>query len=109
VTGIVVTSVGEEIIIRHPLEQTNPAWVGAILTGSTLFLTGRAWLDYTTFSRIAWSRVSGLLVLAAMAPVMLLLSPIMVAVVANIVLLGIATSDTIAWRIFPRAPAPPSG
>lgn len=107
VAGIVTTSAGQEIIIRHPAGHTDPPWIAVILGGPALFLVGRAWLDHLTFSYLARSRPIGLLVLAAMAPAMVLLPPIMVAITASLVLAGIAFSDTIAWRAHPRQPAPP--
>jgi len=51
----------------------------------------------------------GLAVLAAPAPVTLRLPPILVAMVAMAVLAGIAIANAIAWRLYPRAPAPPPG
>jgi low temperature requirement protein LtrA len=107
VTGILVTSVGEEIMVEHPFGQTERAWTVAIVTGPALFLAGRGWLDYLAFSRIAWSRLIGLVVITAIAPALESLPPIQVALAALLVLTGIAVSDTIAWRRTKRQPTPP--
>ena len=110
VAGIVLTSVGDEVVVTHPTGSTRPGWVAVILGGAALFLAGRSRLDHLTFSRLARSRLIGLFVLAVLAaltPVMVSLPPILVAATVNTVLLGVATSDTIAWRLHPRPPAPP--
>ncbi|MFG2053311.1 low temperature requirement protein A [Micromonospora sp. NPDC048930] len=105
--GIVLSSVGDEIIITHPFAEPNLVWSTVILCGPAIYLAGRARLDYLSFSRVARSRVIGLLVLVALAPVVAFLPPIYIAVVAIVILTAIATSDTISWRFRPSKPAPP--
>jgi len=107
VVGVVVVSAGQEVIIRHPAGHTEAAWTAVILGGPVLFLTGRAWLDHLVFSHVAWSRLIGLLVLAALTPLVGVLAPVTVEIAAGLVLAGIAVSDTIAIRIWPRQPASP--
>lgn len=107
VAGITLTAVGDELIIVHPFEHTKPAWILVIFGGPALFLVGRALLDYTAFRHISWSRPIGLLILAALAPATVGLPPIMAAVTTAAVLAGIAVSNAVAWRVFPREPAPP--
>lgn len=106
VAGIVVTAAGDELVIAHPLEHTQPAWIAVILGGPALFVAGRARFEYAVFSRVSRNRPIGLLVLAALAPAMLLVPPLMVALAATAVLAGIAVSD--AARARGRPPEPPS-
>ena len=47
VAGVVATSVGAELVIAHPLGQTQPAWNVAILGGPALYLAGSAGLEQT--------------------------------------------------------------
>ncbi|TYC20809.1 low temperature requirement protein A [Micromonospora sp. MP36] len=105
--GIVLSSVGDEIIINHPFAKPNLVWSAVILCGPAIYLAGRARLDYLSFSRVALSRVIGLLVLVALAPVVAFLPPILIAVVAVVILLIIATSDTVSWQFRPSKPTPP--
>ncbi|MEU8262700.1 hypothetical protein AB0C02_18990 [Micromonospora sp. NPDC048999] len=74
-----------------------------------MFLVGRGMLDYAGFSRVSWSRPSGLLALAVLTPVALLLPPLLVAVAAAVVLIGVAAANVISWRVFLREMAPPPG
>ncbi|WP_348651083.1 low temperature requirement protein A [Micromonospora sp. WMMD812] len=106
VIGIGLSALGDQITISYPLGHTKLAWVMVILGGPAVFLLGRALLDYVTFSRVSWSRPIGLLTLVALTPVALLLPPILVAVAATAVLTGVAISNVISWRLFPRAPKP---
>ncbi|MET8833885.1 low temperature requirement protein A [Micromonospora sp. NPDC004540] len=106
-SGIVLSSVGDEIIINHPFAEANLVWSAVILCGPALYLAGRARLDYLSFSKVAVSRVVGLLLLVVLSPVLAFLSPILIAVVAVVILTAIAASDTIAWRFRPSEPKPP--
>jgi low temperature requirement protein LtrA len=108
VAGVVVTSVGAELVTAHPLGHTQPAWIGVILGGPALFLAGRAGFEYTVFARVSWDRPIGLLVLAALAPVMRNLPPLLVALAATVVLAGVAICDAARSRGRPpEAPSPP--
>ena len=93
VAGIVVTAVGVELVITHPLGHTQPAWIAVILGGPALFLAGRAQFEYLVFGRVSIDRPIGLLILAALTPAMLLVPPLIVALAATAVLAGIAICD----------------
>ncbi|RZU72696.1 low temperature requirement protein LtrA [Micromonospora kangleipakensis] len=109
VAGIVVTSVGDKFVITHPLGHTPPGWIAVILGGPALFLAGRAHFEYAVFGRVSRDRPIGLLVLAAMAPVMLLVPPLMAALAATAVLTAVAVADTTRARRRPSAPPSPPG
>ncbi|TWG28046.1 low temperature requirement protein LtrA [Micromonospora palomenae] len=104
--GIVATAVGDKLVIAHPTEHTQPAWVAVILGGPALFLVGRAGFEYATFARVSRDRWIGVLALAALAPPMLLVPPLVTAIAAIAVLTGIAVAD--AARARARPPEPPS-
>jgi low temperature requirement protein LtrA len=106
VAGIIATAVGYELVIAHPVGHLDPAWLAVIFGGPALFLIGRARFEYDVFSRVSWSRMTGLLVLVAVTPVMVLVPPLAAAVAATLVLTGIAVSDTARGR--GRPPEPPS-
>ncbi|MFC6020428.1 low temperature requirement protein A [Plantactinospora solaniradicis] len=90
--GIVVTAMGDQILITRPLGETRTPWSAAIIAGPFLFLAGRALYAWTVFRRPAWRAPVGMLVLAAISPGLLLLPPLAVAVVVNLVLLGVVLS-----------------
>jgi low temperature requirement protein LtrA len=110
VAGIVVTAVGAELVIAHPLGHTQPAWIAVILGGPALFLAGRAGFEYAIFGRVSRDRPIGVLVLAALTPAMLHVPPLLVAIAATAVLAGNAVADAARARGHPpEQPSPPGG
>ena len=104
VAGIVLTTVGYELFIAHPLGHSVPAWLFAILGGPVLFLAGRAPFEFQVFGRVSRSRVAGLLALGVLVPAMFHVPPLAAGGTAAAVLLGVALSD--ARRSRGRAPEP---
>ncbi|WP_231930964.1 low temperature requirement protein A [Micromonospora coriariae] len=109
VAGVVVTAVGAELVIAHPSGHPQTAWIAVILGGPALFLAGRARFEYAVFSRVSRDRPIGLLALAALAPVMLLVPPLVAALAATAVLAGVAISDAARARGHPPEPPSPPG
>jgi len=93
VAGIVLTAVGDEIVITHPVGHARPAWIAVMLAGPGLFLVGRAIFEYAVLARVSRNRWIGLLVLAALTPVTLHTPPLIVALAASAVLTGVAAGD----------------
>ncbi|MFE9658015.1 low temperature requirement protein A [Micromonospora sp. NPDC006431] len=107
VVGVAVGAVGDRLIIAEPFGETKPSRFLVILGGPALFLVGRAMLDYAAFSRVSWSRLVGLALLAVLVPVAHAVPPLLVALAAALVLVGVATANVISWRLYPREAAPP--
>ncbi|WP_329100985.1 low temperature requirement protein A [Micromonospora sp. NBC_01699] len=108
IAGIVLTGVGYELSIAHPLGHGDPAWLFAILGGPILFLTGRTPFEFQVFGRISPSRVAGILVLAAPIPALLHAPPLAASGTAAGVLVGVAVLDALRSRgRSPESPAPP--
>ncbi|MEH0829669.1 low temperature requirement protein A [Micromonospora sp. CPCC 205739] len=108
VTGILATGVGHALVIHHPVGHEDPLWLAVILGGPALFLAGRSRLEYEVFTRVSASRVIGLLALAALAPVLVRLPPLIGTSTAATVLAGVAAWDTLREHKHPgEAPSPP--
>ncbi|WP_406040150.1 low temperature requirement protein A [Micromonospora sp. NBC_00898] len=105
VAGIVVTAVGDELLVAHPFGHTQPSSIAVILGGPALFVLGRVAFEYAVFRHVSPDRPLGLLVLAALAPATLLGPPLLAALAATAVLAGIAVADVV--RDWERQPAPP--
>jgi low temperature requirement protein LtrA len=107
VLGIVVTSAGTELAIRHPFDHQRWSWIAVIVGGPALFLVGRAVLGYVVFGYVSGPRVIGIVVLAAMTPAMILLPPLLVAAATSVVLLGVIAPDMppLGKRLKTRQPA----
>ncbi|WBB68019.1 low temperature requirement protein A [Micromonospora sp. WMMD812] len=108
VAGIAGMAVTSHLVVVRPFGPTPPSWAAVILGGPALFLIGRGVLDYTVFARISRSRLVGLALLAAVAPVATRLPPVGVALLAVIVLLLIAAANLVSTRRHARTPRPPA-
>jgi low temperature requirement protein LtrA len=94
IAGLVVGSVGAELVLNHPFGHPRASATLTILGGPALFLAGRTILEYSVFRRLSKSRLLGLLVLACLVPPMLFVPPLPVAVAVAVVLTGIVVQDT---------------
>jgi low temperature requirement protein LtrA len=103
VAGIIVTAVGDELVIAHSAGATELAWLAVILGGPALFVAGHALLKRALFGHAPWSHAIALVALAVLAPALLLAPPLVIAASATVVLLGVAAADTLVGRAYPRA------
>jgi low temperature requirement protein LtrA len=108
VAGIVVTAVGQELVVAHPSGRTPIASAVVISGGPVLFLAGRSLFEYAVFGRVSWDRPIGVLVLAALTPLAHLAPPLLDTIAATAVLAGIATADAARTRRHPAEPPSPS-
>jgi low temperature requirement protein LtrA len=106
IVGLVVTSVGDALVLEHPLGHPQAAATLTILGGPAVFLVGRYLLAYIVFSHVDESRLIGLLALALLVPPMLFLPPLVNAIAAGAVLTGVVIVD---GRRLPRIPVSPPG
>jgi low temperature requirement protein LtrA len=105
--GIVATSAGSELVLKDPSGHAKPAWVAAMLGGPALYLAGRSVFEHVAFARVSRPRPIGILVLAAIAPVMVGLPPLGVAAAAAAVLFAVAAADAIRAYGYPLEQASP--
>jgi low temperature requirement protein LtrA len=109
VAGLVITAVGDQLVIVHPSPTTPPTWAVVILGGPALFLVGRCGTEYLVFARVSADRIIGVLVLATLTLVALHLEPLATDATATLVLAGIAVTDARRDRRRPaEPPAPPA-
>ncbi|MFC6017627.1 low temperature requirement protein A [Plantactinospora solaniradicis] len=94
IAGTVLTAVGAEVMITHPLGETRAAWSAAIIGGTGLFLTGRILMSLLLWARYTWRSITGLLVLLASSPGLIRLPPLVVGIVTNVVLLAVVLAYT---------------
>ncbi|WP_242624239.1 low temperature requirement protein A [Micromonospora kangleipakensis] len=88
VAGVIVTSVGAELVIANPVDHAPLSWTLTILGGPALFLAGRALFEKPVFGHVYWSRLIGAAVLAVSIPAMRGLPAFMIGVAADLGILG---------------------
>jgi low temperature requirement protein LtrA len=104
VAGLVLTAVGDQLVIAHPTERTPLTWAVVILGGPALFLVGRGATEYLVFARVSANRIAGVLALAALTTVALHVEALVADSTATLVLVAVAITD---WRLARRRPAEP--
>jgi len=98
VAGIVVTAVGDELALAHPLGATTMATTAVLLGGPLLFLLGTSLSILAIWGRIAWPRVAGIGLLIAAALASPLLPPLAVTLVSTAVLVLAAIWESVEGR-----------
>ncbi|GAB3505148.1 low temperature requirement protein A [Phytohabitans suffuscus] len=107
IAGILLSGVGYELYIDHPLGHAVPVWLFAILGGPWLFLAGRAGFEFQVFSRFSRSWIGGLLALGVLAPAMLFGPPLAAGGAATAVIFGVVVAAERRRDEVPEDPAPP--
>jgi low temperature requirement protein LtrA len=100
VAGIIVTAVADDLVIAHPTDPTNVALVAVVLGGPALFLIGHALFKRALFGVLSVPRLVAVAVLLLLAPVGLVLSPLVLAILGTVVVVAVAVLETL------RAPGP---
>lgn len=102
VAGIVVTAVGDELAIAHPLEPASLALLATVLGGPALFLAGHALFKRVVFGYWSLTRLVAIVALGLITVVGQALPALVVSAVAVIV---IATVSFLDGRVPHSAPA----
>lgn len=98
VAGIVVTAVGDELVLAHPLGHSQIETAAVILAGPALYLFGDLLFRRATADRFPRPHLVGLAALVGLAPFSLTLSPLALSAAATGVLLAVATAESIVLR-----------
>lgn len=96
IAGIIVTAVGDEWVLAHPTGHTDLKTALAVVGGPALFLLGVLLFKLAVFRRLSPSRLTGLILLAALAPFSLMLSPVALCLFTTAVLILVGAWETIA-------------
>ncbi len=98
VAGIVVSAVGDELLLAHPLGQTEAAAACVIISGPALFLLGVLLFKFSVFGVWSPARVAGLALTAALIPLASLTSPLGLMAGAAAILVLVAIWETV-WAL----------
>jgi low temperature requirement protein LtrA len=99
VAGIIVTAVGDELTIAHPTGASSAATTAVILGGAALFLAGHALFKRALSGRIYLSRLVGIAALGVLTPFGTIMSPLLLAAGATLILVAVAGWETwVVWR-----------
>jgi low temperature requirement protein LtrA len=93
VAGIIVTAVGDELVITHPLGHASPETIATVLGGPALFLAGHALFKFALFGVVSVSRLAAIALLALIAAIGDAWPPLALAFAALLVVAGVAWWD----------------
>ena len=99
VAGIILVAVGDELVLAHPTGHTDLKTAAILLSGPALYLLGNfLFKQATTKGRTALSHLIGLLLLAAVAPLSLVVQPLAFSAATTAVLVLVAVWETLSLR-----------
>lgn len=101
IAGIVVTAVGDDLILGHPDAAADSFAIGAVLGGPALYLVGTSLFKWTAYGRLPLSHLAGLVLLAALLPVAPLIPALAFGAAATLVLVVLAAWESLALRAVP--------
>lgn len=93
VAGIIVSAVGDELSIAHPLGHAGPEVLATLLGGPAIFLAGHALFKRAVFGVWSLPRLTAIVVLITIAIIGQEWPPLALATAALIVLAGVAFWD----------------
>jgi low temperature requirement protein LtrA len=98
VAGIIVTAVGDEKVIAHPLGHTATGTTAVLLAGPALFLAGHLLFKQAVFGVLSWPRLGAIVVLAALVPLGHVVSPLLLdGVCTAVVVVVVAVVDLVRY------------
>jgi low temperature requirement protein LtrA len=98
VAGIIVSAVGDELVLSHPSGHTDASTAAVLLSGPALYLLGNLLFKRATANRPAFSHLVGLGLLALLVPASLSLQPLTLAALTTAVLMVVAVWETLSLR-----------
>ncbi|WP_422770990.1 low temperature requirement protein A [Plantactinospora sp. WMMC1484] len=89
IAGVVLTAVGAEIMIMHPVGEARTSWSLAIVGGAALFLVGRILMGLLVYAHPVWRSGGAVVLILASTPGLVRLPPLAVGAVVHVILLGL--------------------
>ncbi|MDQ3876569.1 MAG: low temperature requirement protein A, partial [Actinomycetota bacterium] len=96
VAGIILSAVGNELVIAHPTEELSAAALVTVVAGPLLFLLAQAWLRLRITRQLSPRRLGGAAACVLVGVVGLAVDALAVGSLLVLVLVGVAIADRIA-------------
>jgi len=93
VAGIIVTAVGDEIVISHPGGHASWAATVVIVGGPALFLAGHTLFKYAIFQHLSPPRFIGLAVLGLLSTITPVVTPLVLATGTTLTIAGVCLAE----------------
>jgi low temperature requirement protein LtrA len=93
VAGIIAVAAGDQLVLRSPGRVGSAAVSAMLLGGTALFLLGHAAFKAAVWGTVSWTRIAGVVALAALGGLAPFVPAVVLSVCAVVVVLGVATAD----------------
>uniref|UniRef100_Q07R68 Low temperature requirement A n=1 Tax=Rhodopseudomonas palustris (strain BisA53) TaxID=316055 RepID=Q07R68_RHOP5 len=104
VAGIVVTAVGDEVLLAHPEGHADLKAAVCMIGGPMLFLFGVLLFKQSVRGRWQLSHMAGIAALAALMPVAPMLSPLALSAATTAIMLVVGAWEAISLGVADRSP-----
>ena len=96
VAGVILSGVGDELVITHPTDALPSEEVGAVVSGPALYLLALAMFRLRMAGSIAWKRLAGALACIVVGLVLSSAPALVLAAALVAVLVGVIASERVA-------------
>ncbi|ODT22489.1 MAG: hypothetical protein ABS35_14700 [Kaistia sp. SCN 65-12] len=105
VAGIIVTAVGNDLVLAHPLGRLGTTEVIALVAGPAIYLLGSAVYKQVVYGRIPGSHVAGIIALLVLVPVAYASDLLAMGWLTTVVMLAVSVLEARAQRRRRSVPA----
>jgi len=98
VAGVIVSAVAYTLMITHPAQRVSNATMAVLIAGPGLYLLGNALYKKVIYGRFPLSHITGLVLLAAMAPISLLTDILMAGGLTTVLIVGVVFFECLGKR-----------
>jgi low temperature requirement protein LtrA len=96
VAGIIVTAVGDELVIAHPSDELPGREVAAVVAGPAIYLFGQVAFRWRMAGTMAWKRVAGAIACVAAGAVGAFAPALVLATLVTAILVAVIVSEQVA-------------
>jgi low temperature requirement protein LtrA len=96
VAGIIVTAVGDELVIAHPTEELPGREVAAVVAGPAIYLFGQALFRWRMAGTISGKRLGGAIACVAASAVGAVTSALVLATLVTAILVAVIAAEQVA-------------
>jgi low temperature requirement protein LtrA len=96
VAGVIVSAVGDELVIAHPLEVLPRDQVAAVVAGPAIYLLAHTLFRLRMAGSVSWQRLAGVLVCVLIGGVGVYVPALVVAALLIAVLVAVIVSEYVA-------------
>src|SRR3954452_3012236 len=96
VAGIIVSAVGDELVMAHPSEPLGHAEIAAVVAGPAIYLLGHALFRFRLTGTISWRRLTGAAACVLAGVVAGGADALVLALIVLAVLVGVIGAETVA-------------